>query len=138
MGMTAFIALLVALVRRVIRRSSLALAVTAALAAAVFPGLLFSMAAVQPYYAKVLLLFFDFAVLAWIFNRFDALTVLASVFTFAFCWQNYSLLVIFRPAGVFEEQAAFVVWGLLVAAAAAVTFNTSIRAAGRRVAAAFQ
>ena len=49
-----------------------------------------------------------------------------------------TLLVMFRPIGSFEEWVAFAVWGLFVAAAAAIAFKSSLLAAYRRVALAFQ
>ena len=73
-----------------------------------------------------------------VLSRFDLLTTMAAVFTFAFWWQNYRLLVMFEPTGAGEQWLAFVVWGLFVVAAAAIAFKASLRATFQRAAAAFE
>lgn len=64
--------------------------------------------------------------------------MLAAIFTFAFWWQNYRLLVMFEPTGAAEQRLAFAVWGLVVLGAAAIAFQPSLRAARQRLAAAFE
>ncbi len=123
---------------RFVRRSWLPSLVAAALAAILLPGPLINMAPVQPYHWKVVLLFLECLVLAWCYARFDVLTTFWAVFTFAFCWQNYFLLVMFEPAGNLEQWGAFALFALLAAAAAAVAFKSSLKAAYRRTAAALE
>ena len=93
---------------------------------------------VQPYQWKALLLLLAYLVLAWTFTRFDVLTLGWAVLTFAFCWENYHLLVMLAPAGVLEPWIAFAVWGLLVLGGAVIAFQANLRAAQRRIAAAFE
>ncbi len=129
---------LASFVARFVRRTWIALFLAAALAAASLASPLASMGAVQPYHWKILLLLFDCLILVWTFTRFDVLTVSWAVFTFAFCWQNYFLLVMFEPAGNLEQWIAFAVFGLFVVAAGAVAFKSPLRAAYRRAATAFE
>lgn len=137
-GIAVYLSLLTAMVARVVSRPWLALFLAAAAAAVIFPGPIFMMGAVQPYPSKVLLLFFDFLILAWTFTRFDVLTLFMAGSTFAFFWENYSLLVMFRPTGALEEWVCFALWALVVAAAAVVAFQSSIAAAYRRLAITFE
>ena len=136
--MSVLVCLFASLLTRVMRRSWIVLFLAAVLAAAIFPGPLSTMGAVQPYLSKVLLLFFEFLILAWTFTKFDVLTLFVAAFTAAFCWQNYTLLLMFKPIGSFGEWVAFAAWGLFVAAAAAIAFKSSLLAAYRRVAIAFE
>ncbi len=108
----------------------------AALAAAMIPGPIASFGAVQPHHGKVLVLLFDSLLLVWAFSRFDILTLLAAVFTFAFWWQNYRLLVMFEPTGAVEQWIAFAVFGLFVAAAGVIAFQSPLRGLYHRTAAA--
>jgi hypothetical protein len=126
------------LAARLLRRAWLVVLVPTALAAAILPGPALDMAAVQPYHWKVVLLFIECLVLGLCYARFDVLTAFWAVFTFAFCWENYSLLVMCEPAGNFEEWLAFAVFGLIVLAATAVAFKFSVRTGWRRLAAAFE
>jgi len=96
------------------------------------------MAAVQPYPGKLAFLMLECLLLALALVRFDVLTVLWAAFTFAFCWANYTLLVMFEPTGAFEEWVGFAVFTLSVAAAAAIAFKSALRAAYRRAAIAFE
>ena len=98
----------------------------------------YNIGAVQPYHWKLILLLFDFLVLVWAFQRFDVLTVTWAVFTFAFCWQNYLLLVMFEPTGALDQRIASAVWGLFVLAVGAVAFKTPLHPAYRRAATAFE
>jgi hypothetical protein len=98
----------------------------------------FSMAAIQPYYWTMTLLFVDYVLLFFAFSRFDLLTVVTALFTFAFCSANYSMVVMFRQIGPVEEWAAFVVWGLCVAGAATVAFQKRLRTAFGRMSAAVE
>ncbi len=123
---------------RLARRRWLALFAAAILAAVCIPGPFFNMAAVQPYPGKLAFLTLECLVLAWALARFDVLTVMWAVFTFAFCWANYTLLVMFEPTGAFEEWAGFAVFTLFVAAAAVIAFKSPLRAAYRRAVAAVE
>ena len=67
------------------------------------------------------------------FARFDLLTLGWAMFTFAFFWENYSLLVMFEPMGSVEQWIAFGVWGVAVLASAAVAFQSSLRTARQRL-----
>jgi hypothetical protein len=98
----------------------------------------YSMAAIQPYYWTMTLLFVDYVLLFLAFRRFDLLTVVTAIFTFAFCSGNYALVVMLRQIGPVEEWAAFAVWGLCVAGAAAVAFQTRLRTAFGRMSAAVE
>ncbi len=123
---------------RLMRRSWLALLAAGVLGVLIVPAPFSSMGAVQPYHWKAVLLLFDFLVLAWTFTRFDVLTLAWAAFTFAFCWENYHLLVMLLPAGVLEPWIAYAVFGLFVAAAGAVAFKIPLRAAYRRMTTAFE
>ena len=52
--------------------------------------------------------------------------------------QNYSMLVMLRPTGSVQEWLAFAVWASLVAAAAAIAFQSAIMTAYRRIAMALE
>ncbi len=138
MMISMLVSVVASLVTRVVRRSWIALFLAAAIAAAITTGPAFTMGAVQPYHWKVLVLLFDFLILSWAFTRFDVLTLFTTSFTFAFLWQNYSLLVMFTQSGALDEWIAFAIWGLFVACATAIAFKSSLRAAYRRIAIAFQ
>jgi len=97
-----------------------------------------ALGAVQPYQWKLVVLLFVYGFSAWVFVRFDLLTLLAAVFTFAFWWENYRLLVMFEPTGARDQWLAFAVWGLLVAAAASIAFQATLKSSYRRLAAAFE
>jgi len=116
----------------------LAILLSAVLAAVFVPNPAIAMGAVWPYQLKLLVVFVDCFVLSWTFARFDLLTLGWAVFTFAFCWENYSLLVMFEPMGSVEQWIAFGAWGLVVVASAAVAFQSSLRAARQRLVAALQ
>jgi serine/threonine protein kinase len=105
--------------------------IAAILAAATIGG--GSMGAVKPPLWQIVLLGFDCIVLVWTLTRFDVLTFVAAVFTFAFCWQMYPLLIMFQRAGAAQEWGAFMLWGLFVLAAAAVAFQSFLRASYQRV-----
>ncbi|MGH9788180.1 MAG: hypothetical protein ACRD4U_05700, partial [Candidatus Acidiferrales bacterium] len=109
----------------------------AALAAVFAVHPFISLGAVQPYHWKLAVLLVGYLLLAWVFMRFDLLTLMAAVFTFAFWWWNYRLLVMFEPTGARDPWLAFAVWGLVVGAAAAISFQVPLRATYRRLAAAF-
>jgi hypothetical protein len=131
------VAFLCSFFSRVARRSWLAIPLAGALAAAILPPMLF-IGAVQPFPGRVLLLTLDFLILAWAFVRFDVLTLFVTAFTYSFFWQTYTMLVTFRPLGAIEEWIAFALWGLFIAAAAAIAFKPAMLAAYRRAATAFQ
>ncbi len=132
------LSLLASFFARLFRPRWLALSVAAVVTAASIFSPMLNMGAVQPYSGKFAILFLECLLLTWAFSRFDLLTVLWATFTFAFCWANYYLLVMFEPTGAFEEWMAFVVFGLFVLAAGGVAFRTPLRAAYRRAATAFE
>jgi hypothetical protein len=132
------LATLTSLVARIVRRSWLAWVLAAVLSAAGLAGPAVLIGTVQPYYWKLSLVFLGCLFLVWAFRRFDLLTVFWSSFTFVFCWSCYGLLIMLAPAGNFEEWLAFAVFGLIVLAATAVAFKSSVRTGWRRLAAAFE
>ena len=62
----------------------------------------------------------------------------AAIGTFAFWWANYPLFVMQQPIGAIGPKGSFVVCGVMVAIAAALAFQTSLRRGYRRLAAAFE
>jgi len=122
---------------RLVRRSWLAVLLAAAVGGATMTHPVYNMGSVQPYHLKMLVLFLDFLVLAWTYTRYDLLTLFAAAFTFAFFWQNHLLLVMREPLGVISEWITFGVWALLVALGVGIAFQSSLRAASRRLAEAF-
>ncbi len=135
---TIVTAFFVSLFARFVRRSWLAVLIAAAFAAVCLASPLISLGGVQPYYWKVLLVLLDCLLLVWTFIRFDVLTLLWAALTFAFCMENYTLLVIFEPTGATDQRIIFAVWGLFVVAAGIVAFRVPLRAGLRRVATAFE
>jgi hypothetical protein len=111
---------------------------TAAGCALLMPTVVSGIGGLQPWYSGVLLLFFDYLFLAWIFSRFDVLTLLVTVFAFGFYRQNHALLVMFGPTRSVEQWIALGVWALFVAAAAVIIFRSSIVALQSRIADAFR
>ncbi len=131
------IAFLASLLAGFARRGWVTILGTAALGAVFLVHPFLNLGAVQPYQWKLVVLLLGYLFLAWVFIRFDTLTLMAAVFTFAFWWQNYRLLVMFEPTGARDPWLAFAIWGLLVAAAAVVAFQVPLRSTYRRLAAAF-
>jgi serine/threonine protein kinase len=121
---------------RLVSRVWLAVLLAAVLGAA--SDFHFTMAAVQPNLFKIAFLFLTYLALAWVFVRFDLLTLLWTVFTYSLWWQNYRLLVVREPIGTTGEWIVFAVWGAIVAAFATAAFRSPLRAAYQRVAAAFE
>jgi hypothetical protein len=113
------------------------LAVIASAAALAATGIRSSMAAVEPWPLIAGVLFVDFLLLVVSFRRYDVLTVFFAIGTFAFWWANYPLFVMQRPIGAVGPSLAFVVWGLVVAAAIGLAFQATLRRGYRRLAAAF-
>jgi hypothetical protein len=74
----------------------------------------------------------------WLLRRYDVLTVMAAVATAVLWLLNYPLLVLFREVGNAGHWALFLVWGALVALAAALAFRASLRRARERVVSAFE
>jgi len=138
LSLVSILPILASLTTRLVRQPWLSVVLTAGLAGATLTSPLFNMGSVQPYHLKVVVLFLDFVVLAWTFSRYDMLTLLAAVFTFAFCWQNHLLLVIKEPLGAVAEWITFGVWGALVLLAAGIAFQAALRAARQRLAQAFE
>ena len=75
---------------------------------------------------------------AWVFIRLDLLTMAWTAFTSIFWLENYRLLVMLEPTGSVQGWVAFAVWGLLVIAAGAIAFQSPLRIAYRRAAAALE
>jgi hypothetical protein len=134
-AVTIIVVFLASFLARLMRSQWLAIAVAAVLSAVILPGPLFNIAGVQPYPGKLALLTVEFLLLGLALTRFDVLTILWAAFTFAFFWANYTLLVMFERTGATEEWIAFVIFGLFVAAAAAVAFKSSLIQARRWLAA---
>jgi hypothetical protein len=126
------------LAARLLRLFWLVVLIPAALAAAVLPGPIFHLGAAQPYHRKVVLLFIECLALALCYVNFDVLTTFWAVYTFAFCWQNYGLLVMIESAGNAEQRIAFVVFGLFVLAATTFGFKATLKVTYRRAVAAFE
>jgi hypothetical protein len=100
-------------------------------------GIRLSMGTVEPWYLTALVLFVDYALLLAVFRRFDLLTLYAAIGTFGLWWANYPLFIMQQPIGAVGPWTAFVVWGLCVAGAAAVAFQSPLRRSYRRIASAF-
>ena len=77
----------------------------------------------------------SYAILLGIYGRYDLVTLVAAIGTFALWWTNYPLFVMQRPIGATQPWIAFTVWGFGVAAAAALAFQHELRNAYRRAAA---
>jgi Protein kinase domain len=111
-----------------------------AIAAAAFlaaTGIRFSMATVQPWSFIALILFVDYGLLLVAFRRFDLLTLSAAIGTFALWWAAYPLLIMQKPIGAAAPWIAFVIWGLIVVAAAGAAFQSDLLRRYRRLASAF-
>ncbi len=130
------IAFLASFPARFLRWSWLAASLLTAMVALAPPVM--NIVAVEPYHLRIFLSVVPCLVLVWTFTRFDFLTLLWAIFTLAFWWENYSMLVILEKTGSLEDWIAFAVWGLFVMAAAAVAFKLPLRAAFRRAATAFE
>ena len=100
-------------------------------------GIRVSMATVEPWHFTALVLFVDYLVLLAAFRRFDLLTLAAAIGTFALWWANYPLFVMQQPIGAAGPWAAFLLWGLCIAGAAAIAFQSTLRRGYQRLAAAF-
>jgi hypothetical protein len=133
-GLPLLVAFASAVVERLRLEPWLATIAAAALLAAT--GIRLSMATVQPVRFTLVTLFVDYALLVAAFRAFDLLTLSAAIGTFAFWWTNYPLLVMEQPTGAAGPWIAFGVWGLVVAAAAVVAFQSGIRRVYQRAAAA--
>jgi hypothetical protein len=129
-------AFLTSFLARLTHRPWLAMVLASALLAA--SGMAQGVGEVQPYHMRVLLVLLECVFLAWIFVRFDLLTLLCAALTSVFCAQNYRFLVMFEPTGSLEQWVAFAVFGLFVLAAASVAFQSSLRAAYQRLATALE
>jgi hypothetical protein len=101
-------------------------------------GVRLSMATVQPWSFIALVLFVDYALLVVAFRRFDLLTLSTAIGTFALWWVNYPLFVMQRPIGAAGPWTAFVVWGLIVVAAAGAAFQSDLLRRYRKLTAAFE
>jgi hypothetical protein len=134
-GVALLVAFTVSIVDRLSERRWLAVVAGSALLAA--SGIRESMGTVLPWYWTWFVLWIDYVILVAAYGRFDLLTVCVAVGTFAFWWGNYPLLVMQEPIGASGPWTAFVLWGLVVAAAAAVAFQSALRERFRRVASAF-
>src|SRR5262249_9692179 len=108
-GVCAFLAFFTSLLCRLVRRRWLALPLGLLLSIPLLSGPFLTLGAVQPYHWKVVLLLFDYLILAWVLLSFDALTMGWTLFAFIFCWENYHLAVMLTPGGVLEPWIAFAV-----------------------------
>jgi hypothetical protein len=95
------------------------------------------MGTVQPWHWTLLVLFIDYLILVLTFRLFDLLTLCVAIGTFAFWWANYPLFVMQRPIGAAGPWTAFFLWGLCVAGATGLAFQSPLRRNYRRLAAAF-
>lgn len=138
LAVAVIVTFLASFLARLARRRWLALAGAAVLAAVTIPGPVFNMAAVQPYPGKLVILALECLLLVWVLSRFDVLTVIWVVFTFGFWWANYYLLLMFEPTGAAEQWMAFAVFGLFVAAAGVIAFQSPLRVAYRQAATAVE
>ncbi|MBI4479421.1 MAG: serine/threonine protein kinase [Acidobacteria bacterium] len=121
---------------RLLRRPILVLLVTVAV---VVPAWISTdLAAIQPPLWTLLLLGCESLLLFWVFTRFDLLTLMWTVFTFTFWWEEYRLLVMFEPTGAAGPWVALILWSLVVVGAAGIAFQASLRKAYRRLTPAFE
>ena len=136
LGIGLLVAFVVSSAERLIARPWLRVIASTLLLAA--GGVHISMGSVQPYQWMIAVLFIDYFFLVLAFRRFDLLTLFAAIFTFAFCWLNYPFVVIQWQMGPVWPLTAFALWGLFVAFAALVTFQSPLRHAYQRVTASIQ
>lgn len=136
LGIGSLVALVGSVSERVLAQAWMRGVIPAALLA--ISGVHLSMASIQPFYWTIILLFIDYFILVLTFRRFDLLTLFTAILTFAFCWANYPLLVMQQPIGPVWPLTAFVMWGLLVAVAAMVTFQSTLGPAYKRMAASLE
>jgi hypothetical protein len=118
--------------RRIQSRS--VVVVSAGIVVALFmpvPGI--HLLAIQPYLLSLPLLVLISVLLVWILLRFDLLTVTAALFTYSLWWGNYPMLVVREMVGTTEQWLVFIVWGILVLAAAAAAFQARLRSVYRRI-----
>lgn len=132
----ALIPVVAFLTTRWVRRLWLACLLAAALAAA--SSIHGTFGALQPNHLKVPVLFLLYLILIGVFFRYDLLTLLWAIFTFGFWWQNYRMLVMLEQAGPLSVVLAFILWGLIVVAAAAVAFQSPLRSGYHRLATTFE
>jgi hypothetical protein len=137
--LAAYFAWIASLVATFARRSWHAIIIAALVLVAIFPRfvLVSMLGFLEPYPAKLLVVFVAYLIVAWTFYRFDYLTILVALFTCVFCSRNYFFLVMVGPSGSNDERVGFVLFGLFVAAAAAVAFKSRISSTYRRVIEAF-
>jgi len=101
-------------------------------------GIRVSMGTVEPWYLAALVLSLDYLLLLIVVRRFDLLALCTTIGTCALWWTNYPLLVMQQAIGATGAWIAFISWGVLVAGAATLAFESSLRRGYRRVAAAFE
>jgi predicted Ser/Thr protein kinase len=101
-------------------------------------GVRLSMGTVEPWPFTAGLLFVDYTLLLVVARRYDLLTLSAAIGTFGLWWANYTLFVMQQPIGAAGPWITFVMWGLCAAGATAAAFQTGLRGAYRRIAAAFE
>jgi hypothetical protein len=135
-GVSLLVASADAVAERVPVRGWIASIAAAALLAA--SGIRLSMGAVQPVRFTLAALLVDYALLLVAYRLFDLLTLCAAIGTFAFWWANYPLLVMQQPIGAAGPWTAFALWTIVVVAAAAIAFRSTLRSGYRRVAAALE
>jgi hypothetical protein len=131
----AFTAFLACLLWRLVHRPWAVVLLSAAVLTGT--GIHFTMGAVHPAHWMAVLLFLEYLIVVWAFWRYDLLTMFVVLFTPAFWWLNYTILVMLSPAGAAGEWIAFAVWGLLLLLASGVVFQSNLRRAYRRLSPAF-
>jgi hypothetical protein len=110
---------------------------TAAAALLAASGIRLSMGTIQPWYWTLLVLFIDYFFLVLAFRRFDLLTLCVAIGVFALWWANYPLFVMQQPIGASGPWTVFILWGLCIAGALGLAFQSTLRHRYRRLAAAF-
>ena len=128
----AFVAFATSAVMLYAQRRSIVVAIAALVLTLI--GAHFSMAAVQPYYWTMAVLLVDYIVLVTIFRRYDLLTLLTAIFTFAFVWGTYMMYIALEPSGAGWPATGLLAWALAIAAAAGVALRHHVTTAFRSIA----
>jgi hypothetical protein len=134
-GIGLLVAFVVSVAARLHARPWIGVIAAAAFLAA--SGIRMSMGTVQPWYWTLLVLFIDYFFLVLTFRRYDLLTLCVAIGTFALWWANYPLFVMQQPIGSSGPWTVFIMWGLCLAGAVTVAFQSVLRRSYRRLAAAF-
>jgi hypothetical protein len=95
-----------------------------------------SLGGINPLHWTIAVLLVDYLVLVAILRRFDFLTLVVTIATFAFWWANYPTLIRQQAISPVQPVIGFIMWGGWVAGAALVAFKSPIRLAYGKLAAA--